>query len=280
MSDFWLVSLRFRFACVHVSSRVIYSLALGCSFTAGFVGCSCLRLGLGFCVLPSVVRVNIFFCLVSFVLCRYHQVISHILGACSMDMTRGDIPWEDGEVLDLGELVDAFAHSMHAKPACLVGKLVHEKPGNVFAIKEVMLKAFRLKGKLAIWDWGNGLLFFSFELADDRKWVIRNQPWHFDGHLFAVKALEGMEQPSSISLLKVSLWIRASDIPSNFQIPAVIKSIASRVGKLEAYDVPHDQNPEEFIRFRAEMDFLKPQMKGIYVQFGGDLLCLPLEDQK
>lgn len=57
---------------------------------------------------------------------------------------------------------------------CLAGKLIHEKPSNIFAIKEVMLKAFRPKGKLAVRDWGNGLLLFSFEFMDDREWVIRN----------------------------------------------------------------------------------------------------------
>lgn len=79
-----------------------------------------------------------------------------------------------------------------------------------------MIKAFRPKGKLTSREWGNGLLLFSFELAEDREWVIRNQPWHFDGHLFAIRALDGNEQPSSVSLSTISMWVRVLDFPTNF----------------------------------------------------------------
>lgn len=48
------------------------------------------------------------------------------------------------------------------------------------------------------------------------------------------------------------------------------------MGVLLAYDVPHVQFPEDFIRFGADIDFLKPLKKGINVRFGGDPLWLPL----
>lgn len=48
-----------------------------------------------------------------------------------MDMNLGAISREATEdVLDLGELVD-FVWPVHAKSECLVGILIHEKPGNV-----------------------------------------------------------------------------------------------------------------------------------------------------
>lgn len=118
-------------------------------------------------------------------------------------------------MLDLGELVDSV-RPIHGKPVCLAGKLMHEKPGNVFDIKKVMMKAFRPKGKLTIRELGNGLPLFSFDLVEDREWVICIQPWHFDGHLFAVRVLDGTEQPSTVTLSTVSMWVRALDLPSNF----------------------------------------------------------------
>lgn len=54
------------------------------------------------------------------------------------------------------------------------------------------------------------------------------------------------------------------------------KSIASRVGVLQAYDSPHAQNPEDIIQFRVDINFLKPLKKGISVRFGGGPLWLPL----
>lgn len=58
--------------------------------------------------------------------------------------------------------------------------------------------------------------------------MILKQSWHFDGHLFVVKALNGTKQPSSISM-----WVRALDISPNFQTPAVIKSITTHVAGVE-----------------------------------------------
>ncbi|KAL8511376.1 hypothetical protein ACS0TY_017968 [Phlomoides rotata] len=59
---------------------------------------------------------------------------------------------------------------------------------------------FKPKGWLSARDWGNDLFMFSFELVSDRDWVLQNQPWHFDGFLFAIKEMAGHEQPSAIKL--------------------------------------------------------------------------------
>lgn len=79
------------------------------------------------------------------------------------------------DVLDLG------SGPATTRPVCLVGKLCSQKVVNVFALMEVMKKAFRSKGKLSVRDWGSGLLIFTFELEEDRLWVLRNQPWHLRG---------------------------------------------------------------------------------------------------
>ncbi|KAL8520151.1 hypothetical protein ACS0TY_010899 [Phlomoides rotata] len=65
---------------------------------------------------------------------------------------------------------------------------------------DVMIKSFKAKGKLTAWDWGNGLLVFSFELEEDKRWVPQQQPWHFDGALFLIKPITGAEQLSTITL--------------------------------------------------------------------------------
>ncbi|KAL8552520.1 hypothetical protein ACS0TY_001270 [Phlomoides rotata] len=63
-----------------------------------------------------------------------------------MYVIRGsDVEGTDDEVLDLGfEFPSATV-----RPVCLVGKLCAEKSPNVFALTELMLKAFKPKGKLS-----------------------------------------------------------------------------------------------------------------------------------
>lgn len=143
-----------------------------------------------------------------------------------------------------------------------MGKVYSERLANTYALIDVMKKAFRSKGKLSARDWGGGLVFFSFERAEDREWVLNNQPWHFDGALFAIRALSGKEQPSSIVLNTVSLWTRAHDIPMNFRSDCVIRSIANKIGTLECYEKCSDTDPSEYVRFKIQIDFKNPWCRG------------------
>ncbi|KAL8515208.1 hypothetical protein ACS0TY_014064 [Phlomoides rotata] len=61
-------------------------------------------------------------------------------------------------------------------PVCLVGCLCTQKSYNGFALVDVLIKTFRLKGKLSIQDWGKGVWIISFEQSTDRDWIVRNQP--------------------------------------------------------------------------------------------------------
>ncbi|KAL8493016.1 hypothetical protein ACS0TY_024286 [Phlomoides rotata] len=176
---------------------------------------------------------------------------------------------EVDDVLDLGGIASEIRKTGVARPACLVGQLCCDKKVNSFALLEVMKKAFRSKGKLTVRDWGGGLLVFSFEVEADRDWVIQNQPWHFDNYLFAVKPLSSMEQPSSVST-KVSLWIRALDIPIAFQSVAVIKSLAAKFGTLECYEVLDELSPNRFLRFKVSIDYTHPLLRGLYIRFEGE----------
>ncbi|KAL8539320.1 hypothetical protein ACS0TY_001080 [Phlomoides rotata] len=128
---------------------------------------------------------------------------------------------EVDDVLDFGDLATEIQRNVDIKPVCLVDRLCCEKTVNTYALLEVMKKAFCSKGKMTARDWGGGLLVFSFEKKTDRDWVIRNQPWHFDNYLFAVKPLSSMDQPSSSSITWVSLWVRFLDVPIAFQTAAI-----------------------------------------------------------
>ncbi|KAL8552305.1 hypothetical protein ACS0TY_001125 [Phlomoides rotata] len=79
-----------------------------------------------------------------------------------------------------------------------------------------------------------------------------------------------MEQSSTISLDRVSLWIRAADIPIAFQTERVIKSIAARFGILECFKTPEKLVPNKFLRFKVSIDHTKPLLRGLFVRFGGE----------
>lgn len=83
-------------------------------------------------------------------------------------MASGCDPGGEDDVLNLGFMFFDGRKEKVSGLVCLVRKLISEKQANLFGIA----KAFRGKGKFS-----------------GRDWVLRNQPWHFDNNLFAVKGL-------------------------------------------------------------------------------------------
>ncbi|KAL8522740.1 hypothetical protein ACS0TY_012907 [Phlomoides rotata] len=152
-----------------------------------------------------------------------------------MSAMRREVPEDsDDDVLDLGTVLPPTVPQV----VCLVGRVCAEKLPNIFVVTEVMLKTFNPKGKLTAREWGKGMVLFSFERIDNCDWVLRNQPWHFDGHLFAIKTLISSEQPSLIILRTSSFWTRAHDLSLVYRSEAVIRSIVARVGILELFEKP------------------------------------------
>ncbi|KAL8552136.1 hypothetical protein ACS0TY_000996 [Phlomoides rotata] len=116
------------------------------------------------------------------------------------------------DVLDLGCVEGSIRESRGS--FCLAGKLCTDRAYNTYALMDVMIKAFiKRRTKAAVCEWGHKLLIFTFLDESDRDRVIRNQPWHFDGHLFIVKSLNGSEQPSGVSITRASFWTRVYDLP-------------------------------------------------------------------
>ncbi|KAL8513766.1 hypothetical protein ACS0TY_013031 [Phlomoides rotata] len=84
-------------------------------------------------------------------------------------------PEELGEdVLDLGLVEGSIREG--GVSFCLAGRLFTDRSFNMFALMEVMLKAFKSRTKVTTREWGNKLLIFTFADERDIEWVIRNQP--------------------------------------------------------------------------------------------------------
>lgn len=123
------------------------------------------------------------------------------------------------DVLDLG----VRSHASRRSSCCLVRRLCTDKAVNLFALTDVMIKSFKASGKITAREWGKGMTIFCFEREDDTDWVLRNQPWHFEGFLFAIRKLIGTEQPSTFTISYASFWVRAYDLPIDCQTDDVVK---------------------------------------------------------
>ncbi|KAL8515024.1 hypothetical protein ACS0TY_013928 [Phlomoides rotata] len=170
----------------------------------------------------------------------------------------------EDESVDLGPTLNV--ESAISTPIWLGGRLCTNKPFNVYALIDVMLKDFRVKGKVIALEWG----------LDDRDWVINNQPWHFDGNLFAIAPLTGSEQPVTVKISRASFWERFYDLPLNCRNETAMIPLVRKVGFLEAFDLP-ENNLGAFLRFKVDIDIEKPLKKGLKIRLGGEKMWVPIK---
>ncbi|KAL8505825.1 hypothetical protein ACS0TY_016885 [Phlomoides rotata] len=57
----------------------------------------------------------------------------------------------------------------------------------------------------------------------------------------------------------------------------VLKMVAERVGKLECYEKPKEMEVNLFLRFKVEIDFTKPLLRGPHIRLMGGQLWIPLK---
>ncbi|KAL8516230.1 hypothetical protein ACS0TY_014768 [Phlomoides rotata] len=132
------------------------------------------------------------------------------------------------EVLDLGE-VEGSTRDARASFS-LAGKLRTDRPYNMYALMDAMLKAYKSHTRVPAREWGNKLLIFTFAEEKDTDWT------------------------------------RAYDLPIICQTKATLISIAKRLGRLEVYEPLESQNLGKYLCFKIEIDIMKPLIKGMHIR--------------
>ncbi|KAL8493783.1 hypothetical protein ACS0TY_024809 [Phlomoides rotata] len=195
-------------------------------------------------------------------------------GDSDAQINKGALSDNEEDTIDLG--FHDPSENRGGQPFCLAGRLCTSRPFNVYALIDVMLKGFKVKGKVTAREWGKSLLIFSFSDSGDREWVLQNQPWHFEGNLFAVIPLLGSEQPSLVKVSRASFWARLYDLPMACQNEKTLKTLARKIGNLEAFDPPAN-NLGSFLRFKVDIDIDKPFKKGLTIRFDGREMWIPIK---
>lgn len=183
---------------------------------------------------------------------------------------------EELDILDLDQIEGPPVERAQHLSKCLVGKLLSDKAVNSYAIMDVMKRAWKAKKGMDAREWTNNLFLFKFEDPTEMNWVIKNQPWHFEGHLFTIRQLRDKEQPSSISINEAHLWVRIYDAPTSCMAKAYARAMAKKLGKLVDFDPNHDFFGK-YIRIKVKIDITKPLKRGLLVVVGGVKMWLPIK---
>ncbi|KAL8498997.1 hypothetical protein ACS0TY_022091 [Phlomoides rotata] len=178
------------------------------------------------------------------------------------------------------EVIDVDDIDEREKESCLVGRLVTEKHWNPSNLIQVITKAWNPNHSVSWKEWeDSNLILFRFDDVTDRDWVLKNQPWHFKGSLFAIKKFTGGNEPSpdKFTIEHASFWARLYDVPFSCMNEISITLFVKQIGILESIYTPGEDLNGKFIRFKVSMNITKPLLRGITIRFKGKHLWLPLK---
>ncbi|KAL8507358.1 hypothetical protein ACS0TY_018053 [Phlomoides rotata] len=159
------------------------------------------------------------------------------------------------------------AESEQKVPLCLIGKVLTEKNFNAFGFLEAMKRAMSPTKGFTAKEIGPNLFSFQFKSHRDLLEVKKREPWHFEKHLVLLKEITEEEQPSTIALHTIGIWVRLYDLLLAARSEKYIRSIASKCGEVLDIDINSAQGFGRSIRVRVNLDVTKPLKTGIPLKF-------------
>ncbi|XP_074369671.1 uncharacterized protein LOC141711136 [Apium graveolens] len=166
---------------------------------------------------------------------------------------------EDGILVreeDVGQIQQKFV---------LVGLFLTDRNVNFQAIQNVLADLWRPKEGVEIHDLGGQRYSFVFYHVLDMERVIDGSPWTFEQGMLVYHKLEAHEDPNTIQLKTMDVWVQVYDLPMGMISEKIIQSIGNFVGEFVKAD-PANMNGlwKPFVRVRVRMNIeipLKRRMK-------------------
>ncbi|KAJ8445804.1 hypothetical protein Cgig2_027885 [Carnegiea gigantea] len=90
---------------------------------------------------------------------------------------------------------------------CLWEKLLTDNYFNGGAMKMVLKNVWKLVKGVVIWDLDKNLFSPHFFSEADKRYVLDEDPWAFDGHILLLREIAGMEETTDIEFDTARLWV-------------------------------------------------------------------------
>ncbi|KAL8128213.1 hypothetical protein AgCh_014971 [Apium graveolens] len=162
---------------------------------------------------------------------------------------------DEGDEVDIGNVRTAETKQSYV----LVGSFLTDKIINFNAMRNVMSSLWRPKEGMEIHDLGGLRYSFVFYHKLDLQKVIDGGPWTFEQAMLVFKQLKEFENPQSVVLKEVEIWVQIYDIPRGLLSENVFKSIGAAVGGFIKSDPANIDGPwKQYARIRVTLDVEKP----------------------
>lgn len=140
----------------------------------------------------------------------------------------------------------------------LIVKLIGRSHTLNFLAARLKLK-WRPKGGMNIVDLVNNYFIVSFDLKEDRDFVLTGGPWIITGQYLVMQEWKPSFNAATAQTTRMAVWIRVSGVYSEFLDQWALKKIGSHLGKLLKIDsLTLKRARGQFARICVELDLSKP----------------------
>lgn len=114
------------------------------------------------------------------------------------------------------------------------------------------------------------LYVFRFYHELDLKRVINGSSWTFNRKVLIIDRLQNGDNPRSVNLNKLHLWVQLYDLKAGFMTEMILKEVGNYVGEY-IESCPRNFNGvwREYMRIRVSIDLSKPLKRRMKVRRSG-----------
>lgn len=170
-----------------------------------------------------------------------------------------------------GLIVEKSEAVLQKQSYVLIGKFLTEKNINFIAMQNVLATLWRPKEGMEVHDIGGMRYSFVFFHKLDIQKVIEGGPWTFEQATLILYQLEDGEDPNTVQLQNVDMWIQVYDIPRGLISENILKSIGMSIGKFVKMDANTlDGVWKPFVRIRVSLNVQKPLKRRLKIKREGE----------
>lgn len=153
---------------------------------------------------------------------------------------------------------------------CLLGKIISD---NTLTDKQSVISILtnswkkHLTSSVTISPWNNNIFSFAFENKTDIINILHDSPWSVMGFYLSLLPWDIDKTLNEMNFDNAEFWVQVHDLPLGLLTSEYAKTVGGWLGRVVELDCVGDglQTGREFLRFRVEVDVMKPLVPGFFV---------------
>lgn len=177
---------------------------------------------------------------------------------------------EGGLDIEVEEVNNGAFAGFNAK-LCVVARFITDGNADFQALQQTLASLWKPGKGVYIKELENNLYLFQFYHELDVKRVLDGSPWSFNRRALVMARLKEGDNPRSVSLNSMDLWVQIHDLKPGFMTEKIVKEVGNYIGSyVESCSTNFMNAWRDYMRVRVTIDICKPLKRRMKVRRTGD----------